>query len=91
MGDRLATIYMGRTGEGLLWELYNVAWVDAYLFAKWHLDPSNRLATIVGIPRTLLHVRIPLRTIFILSLAVKTKNICNMRALSYCSIPIKIK
>ena len=84
MGDRLATIDMGRSGEALLWGLgphwipiqYNVAWVEAYLFAKWHLDPSNRLATIVGMPRTLLRVGIPLRTIFILSLAVKTFAIC---------------
>jgi len=56
--------------------IYNVAWVEAYLFAKWHLDPSNRLVTIVGMPRTLLRVGIPLRTIFILSLAVKTFAIC---------------
>jgi len=27
-----------------------VAWAEAYLFTKWHLDPSNRLATIVGMP-----------------------------------------
>ena len=25
---------------------YNVAWAEAYLHTKWHLDPSNRLATI---------------------------------------------
>jgi len=24
---------------------YNVAWAEAYLHAKFHLDPSNRLAT----------------------------------------------
>ena len=55
MGDRLATIDMGQSGDGLLWGLgphwiaiqYNVAWVEANLFAKWHLDPSNRFATIV--------------------------------------------
>jgi len=23
-----------------------VAWIEAYLNAKWHLDPSGRLATI---------------------------------------------
>ena len=26
--------------------LRNVAWDEAYLCTKWHLDPSNRLATI---------------------------------------------
>ena len=31
---------------------HNVAWAEAYLFTKWHLDPSNRLATIVGMPRS---------------------------------------
>ena len=25
---------------------HNVAWAEAYLHTKWHLDPSNRLATI---------------------------------------------
>ena len=25
---------------------HNVAWADAYLRTKWHLDPSSRLATI---------------------------------------------
>ena len=25
---------------------HNVAWAEAYLRTKWHLDPSNRLATI---------------------------------------------
>jgi len=25
---------------------HNVAWTEAYLHTKWHLDPSNRLATI---------------------------------------------
>jgi len=34
-----------------LWEelgphLNNIAWAKAYLRAKWHPDPSNRLATI---------------------------------------------
>jgi len=24
----------------------NVAWAEVYLRTKWHLDPSNRLATI---------------------------------------------
>jgi len=26
--------------------VYNVAWIEAYLRTKWHLDPSRRLATI---------------------------------------------
>jgi len=43
-------------GEGLLWGAgspsNNVAWAEAYRFTKWHLDPSNRLATTVGMPRS---------------------------------------
>jgi len=56
MADRLATIDMGRkVGGGLpypfpLRELdliqHKVAWVEAYLRAKWHLDPYSRLATV---------------------------------------------
>jgi len=56
MGDRSATIDMGRkVGRGLLcpfpWgelgsHLKNAAWAKAYLHTKWHLDPSNQLATI---------------------------------------------
>jgi len=53
MGDRLATIDMGRTewgvvplsGEGWVPSQYNVARAQAYLHTKWHLDPSSRLAT----------------------------------------------
>jgi len=53
MGDRLATVDMGRkVGKGCCvgWvptrsPSNTVAWAEAYLFAKWHLDPSNRLAT----------------------------------------------
>jgi len=26
---------------------YNFAWAEAYLRTKWHLDPFNRLATIL--------------------------------------------
>jgi len=26
--------------------VYNVAWAEAYLPTKWHIDPSSRLATI---------------------------------------------
>jgi len=40
MGDRLATIGMGRKWGGAA-----VAWAEAYLFTKWQLDPSNRLVT----------------------------------------------
>jgi len=25
---------------------------EAYLFTKWHLDPSNRLATTAGMPHS---------------------------------------
>jgi len=33
-------------GEGeLVLHLTNVAWVEAYLSTKWHLDPSSRLGT----------------------------------------------
>jgi len=39
-----------------------VAWAEAYHYTKWHLGPSNRLATTV---------EIRLRTIFIPSLVVK--------------------
>jgi len=53
MGGRLATIDIGRKlgavpllgvelGLGLG---HNVAWAEAYLRTKWHLDPSSRLAT----------------------------------------------
>ena len=54
MGDRLATIDMGRKvgnccapfrgGVGL--HLTECRWAEAYLRTKWYLDPSNRLATI---------------------------------------------
>ena len=40
---------------------------------------------------TLLRVGIPLRTIFICSLVITPQNIFSTLALSYCSIPIKIK
>ena len=32
--------------------------VEAYLFTKWHLDPSNRLATTVGMPLSYCSIRI---------------------------------
>ena len=62
MGDRLATVDMGRKlgaaavrclfpwvrPEGQLYgSPSNIdAWAEAYLGTKWHHDPSNRLATI---------------------------------------------
>jgi len=55
MGDRLATVDMCRKEAGMLCPFpwgswvpiqHSVAWADAYLCAKWHLDPSNRLVTI---------------------------------------------
>jgi len=79
MGDRLATIGMGRKWGGAAVRAGSplgpnltqyVAWAEAYLFTKWHLDPSNRLATTVGMPRS---------------------SVYRMRALRYCSIPIKLK
>jgi len=42
MGDRLATIYMGRK----LGAVPHVAGAEAYHHAKFDFDPSNRLATI---------------------------------------------
>ena len=55
MGNRLATIDMGRKRGWavvpLMWggagsPSNNVDWAKAYLLTKWHLDPSNGLATI---------------------------------------------
>jgi len=55
MGDRLATIHMAEnwraavplsgTGVELGANLTQCRLTEAYLFTKWHLDPSNRLAT----------------------------------------------
>jgi len=54
MGDRLATIDMGRKlgeavppfgGWGLGLHLTQLAWAEAYLHTKWHLDTSSHLAT----------------------------------------------
>jgi len=28
--------------------VYNVAWAEAYVRTKWHLDSSNRLVTVHG-------------------------------------------
>jgi len=46
MGDRLATINIGRKeGDGV--PIYHsVAWTEVYHRANWHLDPSSHLATI---------------------------------------------
>jgi len=55
MGDRLATIDMGRKlaggyslsvagGAGSLSIAMSPTWAEAYLCTKWHLNPSNRLA-----------------------------------------------
>ena len=55
MGDSLATIDMGLFGGGLcpffggviwvpIW--HTVAWAEADLRIKWHLEPSSHLATI---------------------------------------------
>jgi len=60
MGNRLATVDVGRKYGGLcqfwggrtgsasntMWPEHNVAGPESYLLAKFHLDPSNRLATI---------------------------------------------
>jgi len=57
MGDHLATIDMGRKVQGGgccapfsggSWVLiyHNMAWAEAYLHTKRHLDPSNHLVTI---------------------------------------------
>jgi len=55
MGNRLATIDIGRKVEGCCasfrWRSwvpisYNIAWDEAYLRTKWHLDPSSRVVTI---------------------------------------------
>jgi len=54
MGHRLAAIEMGRKMGGAAVPMFghswatichNVAWAEAYLRTKWHLDPSSRLAT----------------------------------------------
>ena len=63
MGDCLATIGMDRKwgGAALLWgvggsplspHLTQCGLGRGHLFTKWHLDPSNRLATNVGMPRS---------------------------------------
>ena len=52
VGDRLATIDRGQKLGGVPffggWVpiYHNVAWAEAYLHTKWHLDPFSHLATI---------------------------------------------
>jgi len=54
MGDRLATIDMGRREGELLCPFpgelgpikHNVAWAQIYLCIKWHLHTSSHFATI---------------------------------------------
>jgi len=55
MGHRLATINIGRKEVGGAVPLSmgtggsqssTVAWAEAYLHTKWHVDPSSRLVTI---------------------------------------------
>jgi len=55
MGDHLATIDMGqKVGRGCCGGWVSTGspsnWAEAHLFTKWHLDPYNRLATIIGMP-----------------------------------------
>ena len=47
-GGCSAPPFLGEGGEGVKWVpiWYNVAWAELYLHAKFHLDASNRLATI---------------------------------------------
>jgi len=44
MGQKLGALSL--FGEGSWVRIqHNVAWAEAYLPSKWHLDPSSRLAT----------------------------------------------
>ena len=45
MGDRLATIDMGRKWGGAAVGAGSPAWAEAYLHTKWHPDPCSHLAT----------------------------------------------
>jgi len=53
MGDRLHATKTWTENRGVAVPLLggarfpsnNVAWAEAYLLTKWHLDPSSRLAT----------------------------------------------
>jgi len=48
MGKKVGAVppFWGELGPHLIQCGYNVAWAEAYLHAKFHLDASNRLATI---------------------------------------------
>jgi len=62
MGDRLATLGMGRKWGGAAvggWvptespsNTYGLGQSLLYLFTKWNLDPSNRLVTTAGMPHS---------------------------------------
>jgi len=58
-----------------------------YQVASWSIQPFGHKCR----NATLLRLGIPLRTIFIRSSVVTRQNIYSTRALSYCSIPNKIK
>ena len=95
MGDRLATIDMGRkvgsgycggTGSPLGHHLTQCGLgrgLPLYQVTSWSIQPFRHICR----NATLLRVGIPLRAIFIPSLVVTHQNIYSTRALSYCSIP----
>jgi len=99
MGDRLTTIDMGRklgrgccggAGSPLGHHLTQCGLgqgLPLYQVASWSIQPFGHNYR----NATLLHVGICLWTIFIRSLVVTRQNIYSTRALSYCSIPNKIK
>jgi len=95
MGDRLATIDMGwkvgRAAVGALGHRLTHCGLGRglpiYQVASWSIQPFGHSCR----NATLLHLGIPLRTIFMRSLVVTHQNIYSTRALSYCLIPNKIK
>ena len=98
MGDRLATINGPKSGEGMLWGRWSPLdhhltqcglgqGLPLYQVASWSVQPFGHKCR----NTTLLHVRIPLPTIFIRSLVVTRQNIYSTCALSNCSMPNKIK
>jgi len=107
MGDRLATIDMGRKWGGAavggavsplghhITQCGLGRGLPLYQVASWSIQPfgNNCIQPFGNNCRnaTLLRVGIPLRAIFIRSLVVTRQNIYSTRALSYCSIPNKIK
>jgi len=46
IGQDLESWYYGYENNGISLVVYIVAWAEAYLRSKWHLDSSSRLATI---------------------------------------------